>query len=75
MRHQRESRTQMEGLHRALTTRMGEMEARLDNTLRRHPDWPQSPAQGATRDTGERAAWHAESPAEAPPSPQAARNT
>ncbi len=86
MRHQRESRTQLEGLHRALTTRMGEMEARLDNTQRRPPDWPQSPAQGATRDTGERAAWQADRPAETPaataatsgvaqPSPQAARNT
>ncbi len=59
-RQHRETRTQLEGLHRALGTRLGEMEARLEQRLEsalRNAEWPSSPASGQTRETGRTATW------------------
>lgn len=81
MRHQRESRNQFEGLQRALASRLGEMEARLDARLDAlspgRNGWTASgPAAAATQETGQAASW-AEPPEataslrEQPPVPQA----
>lgn len=59
-RHQRETRTQLEGLHRAIGTRLGEMEARLEARLVAESprgEWTAAPSQAATRDTGHPAIW------------------
>lgn len=62
VRHQRETRTQLEGLHRAMGSRLGEMEARLearlDGIAPSRSGWTSSgPAAAATQGTGESAAW------------------
>ncbi len=62
VRHQRETRTQLEGLHRAMGSRLGEMEARLearlDGVAPSRSGWTSSgPAAAATQGTGESAVW------------------
>lgn len=62
VRHQREIRTQLEGLHRGLGSRLGEMEARLearlDGIAPTRGGWNTSgPAAAATQGTGESAVW------------------
>ncbi len=62
MRHQRETRTQLEGLHRAMGSRLGEMEARLEARLDAlspgRNGWTASgPAASATQETGQAATW------------------
>ncbi len=62
VRHQRETRTQLEGLHRAMGSRLGEMEARLearlDGIAPSRSGWTSNgPAAAATQGTGESAAW------------------
>jgi hypothetical protein len=62
VRHQRETRTQLEGLHRAMGGRLGEMEARLearlDGVAPSRSGWASSgPAAAATQGTGESAVW------------------
>ncbi len=61
-RQHRETRTQLEGLHRALGTRLGELEARLesrlDGMLSARRDWTSNgPAAAATQETGHAASW------------------
>lgn len=62
VRHQRETRSQLEGLHRALGSRLGEMEARLEARLEAlgpaREGWISSgPAAAATQQTGQAASW------------------
>ena len=61
-RQHRETRTQLEGQHRALVTRLGELEARLesrlDGMLASRRDWSSNgPAAAATQETGHAASW------------------
>ena len=81
LRHHRETRVQLEGFHRGMGSRLGEMEARLEARLDalspNHETWTTSgPSAAATQGTGEVPAWaepaavpkanHSEKPAPLP---------
>jgi hypothetical protein len=62
LRHHREIRVQLEGLHRGMGSRLGEMEARLEarlDAMSPNPQtWtPSGPSAAATQGTGEVPAW------------------